>query len=234
MKFRVQKRRAQSFAMILGAFLFAVLTPSSGQDLGASGCVRTDQSDAGLPATQAHLQTVRELSFPELAGIDLRMRGFHSRADFFRSGFSISRFFLLERMRYFVEVNPALFNRGAPSDGICAVLAHELSHVVSLSHGNRIRRLGLIRLLSRGYTAQFERTTDLEAIHRGYGDGLKSYRTWVYANIPAKALAAKRRYYFSPEEIGQIQERLRDQPDLFTRWSKHVPMNLQEIVGNSR
>jgi hypothetical protein len=55
-------------------------------------------------------------------------------------------------------------------------------HVVSLSRFNRIRRFGLVRLLSKRQTAKFERRTDLEAIHRGYGDGLKSYREWVYAH----------------------------------------------------
>ena len=133
------------------------------------------------------------------------------------------------RMRYFVDVNPALFQEQAPSDGFCAILAHELVHVVSLSRGNRIRRLGLVRLLSKGQIRKFERRTDLEAIHRGYADGLKSYREWVYGHIPPSKLQEKQRNYFSPEEIDAIEKKLLEQPDLFAYWSEHVPMNLRAI-----
>jgi hypothetical protein len=38
---------------------------------------------------------------------------------------------------FVVEVNPALFQEQAPADGVCAILAHELVHIVSLS-----RRVG--------------------------------------------------------------------------------------------
>jgi hypothetical protein len=224
---RLQEPRAQRLAWLLGAFLLAALETSSAQVLNASPCA--DQASTGLASVETQVQEVRAASFPELTKTDVRLRPFHSKADYFRTRFSLSRFLLLRRMRYFVEVNPTLFDKQAPSDGVCGVLAHELSHVVALSRGNRIRRLSLIRLLSIGYTAQFERKTDLEAIHRGSGDGLKSYRTWVYAHIPASALPAKRRNYFSPEEIEAIQQRLRGQPGLFAFWKKHAPRNLAEI-----
>ncbi len=132
-------------------------------------------------------------------------------------------------MRYFVDVNPTVLQRQAPSDGTCAIAAHELVHVASLSHGNRIRRLGLIRLISERYTAKFERGADMEAIHRGYGGGLKAYRTWVYDHIPPDGLQQKLRTYFSPEEILAIQMKLQKQPDLFEYWKRHVPTNLHEI-----
>ena len=173
--------------------------------------------------------TVRGSSFPELSHIDLQVRAFRSQSDYFRTRFSVSRFLLLMPMRYFVDVNPALFLRPPPSEGVCAILAHELAHVVSLSSGNRIRRLGLIRLLSQRYTVKFERGTDLEAIHRGYGDGLKTYRTWVYSHVPSGKVQEKRRNYFSPEEITAIQGKLQKQPELFQYWSRHVPTNLDEI-----
>jgi len=128
-----------------------------------------------------------------------------------------------------VDVNPAVLQRQAPSEGICAIVAHELAHVASLRHGNRIRRLGLIRLMSARYTVRFERGADLEAIHRGYGDGLKKYRTWVYTHVPPGKLPQKQRNYFSPEEITAIQVRLRQEPDIFKYWSQHMPANLGEI-----
>jgi len=141
----------------------------------------------------------------------------------------LPRFLLLRQMRYFVDVNPAVFKHQAPPDGVCAILAHELVHVVSLSRGNRIRRFGLARLLSKRHTLKFERGADLGAIHRGYGNGLKSYRVWVYAHIPPGKLQQKLHNYFSPEEIAAIQKDLQERPDLFEYWSEHVPTSLQEI-----
>jgi hypothetical protein len=76
---------------------------------------------------------------------------------------------------------------------------------------------------------KFERGADLEVIHRGFGDGLKTYRNWVYSHVLPSKLQAKLRNYFSPEEITAIQVKLREQPDLFQYWSLHVPTNLQEI-----
>jgi hypothetical protein len=190
---------------------------------------KREQGNLGIRATGTVLQSILDTSYPELTHVDLRVRSFRSQSDYFRTRFSLSRFLLPMRMRYFVDVNPALFQEQAPSEGVCAILAHELVHVVSLSRGNRIRRLGLVRLLSKGQTTKFERRADLEAIHRGYGDGLKSYREWVYVHIPPSKLQEKRRNYFSPEEIAAIEKKLLEQPDLFAYWSEHVPMNLRAI-----
>jgi hypothetical protein len=192
------------------------------------------QTDAAISTLSTVILGVRRTSFPDLTHVDLRVRTFHSHADYLRTRFSLSRFVLLMPMRYFADVNPALFQEQAPSDGFCAILAHELAHVVSLSRGNRIRRFGLVRLLSKRQTAKFERRTDLEAIHRGYGDGLKSYREWVYAHIPPHKLPEKRRNYFSPGEIGAIQILLKKRPELFGYWNGHVPMSLQEIQNGRR
>ena len=190
---------------------------------------KREQGNPGIGAVGAVLQDIQGTSYPELAHLDLRVRPFRSQSNYFRTRFSLSRFLLPLRMRYFVDVNPVLFQEQAPSDGVCAILAHELVHVVSLSRGNRIRRLGLVRLLSKGQITKFERRTDLEAIHQGYGVGLKSYREWVYVHIPPSKLQEKRRNYFSPEEIAAIEKKLLEQPDLFAYWSEHVPMNLRAI-----
>jgi len=215
---------------MLATLLAAVLQTGTAHPLPEPPpCFQVTQPNTDTAATEAQIRALRSASFPELANTDLRVRTFHSDADYFRTRFSLTRFFLPVRMRYFVDVNPNLFGQQPPTDGVCSVLAHELSHVVALSHGNRIRRLGLVRLVSSRYTAKFERRTDLEAIHRGYGDGLKDYRSWVYVHIPAKILVAKHRNYFSPEEISAIQVRLRAQAEMFSYWSKHVPLNLAEV-----
>jgi hypothetical protein len=178
----------------------------------------------------ALVTVIRQSSFPQLASTDVAVKTFRSNTDYFQTRFSFSRFFLLRRMRYFVEVNPNLFDRQVPASGVCAILAHELAHVVTLSHGNRIRRLGLVRLLSKGFSRKFERRTDLEAIHLGYGDGLKTYRAWVYGHIPPQSLAEKRKRYFSPEEITSLQEGLNRTPKLLAYWRKRIPLSQVEIA----
>jgi len=190
-------------------------------------------SEDATSATITSLVTqIRHSSYPQLARIDLRVKTFHSNADYFQTRLSLSRFVLLRRMRYFVEVNLDLFSRQAPAQGVCAILAHELVHVASLSQGNRLRRFGLVRLISKGFSRKFERRTDLEAIHLGYGDGLKAYRAWVYANIPSASLVEKRKRYFSPEEISSLQEGLKRNPELLAYWRKHVPLSLPEITSS--
>jgi hypothetical protein len=224
-----------ALAGVLIATPLAQCQPAPAMQVG--GCPTADQQAAvrggeandPIAAVNPVIVKVRGSSFPELGHIDLRVRVFRSQSDYFRTRFSLSRFLLLMQMRYFVDVNPVLFQRQAPSDGLCAIMAHELAHVVSLSRGNRIRRLGLIRLISGQYTAKFERGADLEAIHRGYGVDLKKYRSWVYTHIPPGKLQQKLRNYFSPEEITAIQVKLREQSGLFGYWSRHVPMNLEEI-----
>ena len=193
------------------------------------GVAAGGQASDAIDAANAAMREVKAKSFPELARVDLHVRAFRSPSDYFRTRFSLSRFLLLREMRYFVDVNPAVFEHQAPPDGVCAILAHELVHVVSLSRGNRIRRFGLARLLSKRHTLKFERGADLGAIHRGYGNGLKSYRVWVYAHIPPGKLQQKLHNYFSPEEVAAIQKDLQERPDLFEYWSEHVPASLQEI-----
>jgi hypothetical protein len=187
-----------------------------------------------MQSTQTAMKAVESVSYPEITRVRMKLGTFHSRNDFFRIRFSILRFLLPVPMQYSVQVNPDFFTKQPPAEGMCAILAHELAHVVSLSQGNRLRRLGLVKLISGSYTAAFERKTDLEAIHRGYADGLKQYRAWVYLNIPADKVAEKRRRYFSPEEIDAVERRLQQQPELLEYWRQHPPRNLGEVNENSR
>ena len=153
---------ASQTVVVVAAVVFATIC-AQGQESPASlvsGCPAADHQAAtpggeandSIAAVSPVILKVRGSSFPELRHIDVRIRPFRSQSDYFRTRFSLPRFLLLMPMRYFVDVNPALFQSKAPSDGVCAIIAHELAHVLSLSHGNRIRRLGLIRLMSERYT----------------------------------------------------------------------------------
>lgn len=196
----------------------------------AGSFIQSDDSRTITERTQILVDEIKAAAYPELRGLNVQVKLFHSQSDYFRARFAIWPFLTGRRMRYIVYVNPEVFARQAPQASIHAILAHELAHVLYFSQGHRLRLLGLVRLTTKGFTARFERWADLQALARGYGEGLKAYRQWLYRNIPAKSLDEKRRDYFSPEEIDAITSATQQRPELWGYWLKHVPLNLKEIV----
>lgn len=168
-------------------------------------------------------------SFPEIKAERLGFSVFESETNYFKARFSCARFLTFRRMRHRIYVNPEVYELGAPPEGIRAIIAHELAHVAYYTRLNRLELLGLARLVSKKWTAGFERRADLEAIRRGYGPGLIEYRRWLYRNIPPAKVAAKQRDYFTPEEIGLILELSKDRPELFDVWRRKTPRNINEI-----
>ncbi|MGE0815828.1 MAG: hypothetical protein AB7O28_13770 [Vicinamibacterales bacterium] len=213
-----QRRRCRRLAVALAAswLLHAAVAPAAAQ-------VRS------LAEAEAVVHELVATRFPELAHRRIQVRALAARGDYFRTSFSVRRYFLIEPMRYVIKVNPEVWLQGAPDDGVRAILAHELSHVVQLSRGPRIRRLGLVRLLRERSEARFERQADLDALARGFGPGLKAYRAWLYGHVPADVLPEKRAHYFGPEEIDAIERRLAVRPDLLAHWRRHPPLSLTEI-----
>lgn len=216
----------------------AAVTARTRRRLAVLGAALSVLHLAALPAAAqvrslADAETaVRELvqtRFPELARRRIQIRPLAARGDYFRTAFSFRRYFVFAPMRYEIKVNPEVWRQGAPDDGVRAILAHELSHVLQLSRGRRIRRLGLVRLLRERSEAGFERQADLEAIARGFGPGLKAYRAWLYDHVPADVLPEKRAHYFSPAEIDAIERRIAERPDLVTYWRRHPPLSLAEV-----
>lgn len=170
-------------------------------------------------------------SYPSLEGTDIEVGVFHSQSDYFRTSFSIRRFLSGRQMRYRILVNPDVVPKGADPDGVRSIVAHELGHVLDFQSGKRIRLLGLVRLLIHRCAATFERRTDLEAIDRGFAEGLKAYRRWLYLHVPADKLHEKRRNYFSPEEIDAIVACSAGRPDRMAYWKQHVPRCLGDILS---
>jgi len=77
---------------IFGSVLFVALPLCPGQSLPLPSCSQPDDAN-GEPAVERIVRDLRSHSFPELTQIDLRMRPFHSQADYFRARFSLARFF---------------------------------------------------------------------------------------------------------------------------------------------
>lgn len=175
------------------------------------------------------VEEVQAASYPELKDARIEIKLFDSSSDYFQTRFTFTSFLFKKRLRYLLRVNRNLFTDGVPEDGLRAILAHELGHIVYYKSRNRLALLGLVRLVCKDFMARFERGTDLETIQRGYGDGLKSYRLWLYGHIPLNKLEEKKRNYFSPAELDALQLRLRAQPELMKQWRKHPPRSLMEI-----
>ncbi|HJZ97285.1 MAG TPA: hypothetical protein VKE70_12325 [Candidatus Solibacter sp.] len=151
---------------------------------------------------------VRSSSFPELLDRDIRVRQFAGSSDYFQARFGIWRFLTLSRMHYVIRVNSAAALISGPEEGKRAIIAHELAHVAYSANGNRLRLLGLIRLASPGFRERFEKRADVEALRRGYAQGLRQYRIWLYQHVSAGVLNEKRRDYLTPEEIDAIQRQI--------------------------
>jgi hypothetical protein len=186
-------------------------------------------ADTAVERTRRIVDEVRAASYPELRGADIQVRAFESRSDYFRSRFDYRRYLAPTSMRYVVFVNPRVYRLGAPDDAVRAIVAHELAHVLFYRQRSRLHLLGLVRLSGSGYRQRFERRADLVALSRGYGDGLKAYRAWLYAHVPAKSLDEKRRDYFSPDEIAAIAAAAKDRPELYGAMMERVPRNLAEV-----
>ena len=80
---------------------------------------------------------------------------------------------------------------------------------------------------------RFERRADLEAISRGYAEGLKTYRQWLYQHVSGTKLGTKlkekQQTYFSPTEIDVPASVIETCPGLLQFWMKNPPLNLKEI-----
>ncbi|MEN3333602.1 MAG: hypothetical protein V7641_2967 [Blastocatellia bacterium] len=195
----------------------------------AGSIAQNPDATTGLERANLLVNEIKAAAYPELRDADIQVKLFNSEADYFRARFAIRQFFTGRRMRYLVFVNAGAFTRQAPEAGLRAIIAHELAHVLYFSQRNRLQLFGLVRLATKGFTARFERWADLQAIARGYGEGLKAYRRWLYRNIPAKSLEEKQRDYFSPEEIDAIVSATQQRPEMLVYWLKHVPRSLDEI-----
>ncbi len=185
--------------------------------------------DAVIKQVSRIVEEVRIASYPELNDAEIEIELFDSQSDYFQTRFTFTSFLLGRKLRCLLKVNRNLFADNVPDDGLRAIIAHELGHALYFKSGNRIKLLGLVRLVCKGFTARFERGTDMQAIARGYGQGLKSYRAWLYGQIPTKNLAEKKRNYFSPEEIDVLELKLLAQPELLKQWLKRPPCSLKEI-----
>ena len=146
--------------------------------------------------TKRIVAEIVDKSFPELQRTKIEIKIFRSGSNFFKSQFSISRFLTFQKLRYVIFVNPEVYRRAAPEDGIRSILAHELAHILYYKRKNRFQLFGLARLADHDFTADFERKADLEAIARGDGEGLKHLSKMALRKYSAKIYRTKKTRLF--------------------------------------
>lgn len=227
----------RAFRALATLIIVVAFTPAQSSTAFAQSATQTTAQTPktdSIEQARIFMEEIRQASYPELLKSNIRVKSFRSSSDYFQSNFDILRFFFYPRMRYNVKANPAAFERQAPEPGLRAIIAHELAHTFYYKKGIRLRLFKLVCLVSKGFTARFERWADLQAISRGYGEGLKEYRLWLYKNVPDDKLKAKKRNYFSPEEIDAILSAMQKHPGLMDYWFKHMPRNLEEILRDEK
>lgn len=220
-------------------FLFAgfPVAAQTTQTIGAQAKFDDAQKRFAITKANRIVAEVIKESYPELENVKILVKAFRSSSDYFRAQFSVSRFLTFRRLHYTIFVNPKVFSKDAPDDAIHAIIAHELAHAAYYKRHNRFELFGLVSLESKSFAARFERGADLQAIKRGYGKGLKSYREWLYQNIPLAKIEAKKRDYLSPEEIDLILAAMKENPSIINDLIKKVPRNLigiETAVANEK
>lgn len=193
-------------------------------------------SQAALEAvklTQAMIEEVHAQSYPEVKLEKIRVKTFSGDSGFFKARFSLCRFLSLQRMRHLVYVNPSAFERNLPENAFRSIIAHELSHVSYYTRKNRLQLIGLVRLTSSSAEAGFERKADLDAISKGYGEGLGTYRKWLYTHITDSEKMKKFKTYFTPAEIELVMRARLEKPDLFAKWLRNPPRNIEMIRNDT-
>ncbi len=201
-------------------------------------------SQTGVATEADLLPLLREIiaeAYPELKDISLSMGRFSESDSFFQSNFELHSLFS-EQPIYRIEVNPRIWQLSLPPLALKAVLAHELAHTRDYHLGqsagvNRVQNVLCVLNQLRLYESlrSYEHRTDLQAIFRGYGPGLKQYREWLYPLLNAEALLRKQEVYYTPAEIDALMQALNSsknagkQTELMHFWLEKVPLNLVEI-----
>ncbi len=200
--------------------------------------------DPGLIPPPSEAKTLRSLAqvdqivselvedhFPELQGEEIKVGAFRSEDSFFESQPSIASILnIFTPISYRVNVNPAVFEKDLPLSAARAILAHELCHTLEyVTRGLWGMLDALTTVFHRGHRIHNERETDMETLARGFHQGLADYREWIYPQLSPEDEKEKRKVYFSPEEIAELERVRTEQPELFQHFRHNPPRSLEEI-----
>lgn len=161
------------------------------------------------PDLRAAFDDVRARIVPELAGYRVELEAMDrdpNATSFFQANARFLTAILPARDRtYRVQYNPWILEHPLPKSAVVAVFTHELGHIVGYT---KMSSLELAAFgvwyethSDEGGVASYERQTDLFALEHGQGRGLIRHRRWWYPLLDPEALKAKKRDYYTVEEI---------------------------------
>lgn len=161
--------------------------------------------DSALSAEAIDLvksQTIGKF-WPKLSGAQIRITTTLKKPDYFLdTRFSVGAVFQDHLHRdYRIRVNPILLQAPPRPDGLEAILAHELKHIVDYSERSGAGLLLLVSGYGLSDPASSERQTDLAVLKLGLGEGLIEYRCWQWRRLTPAQWRKKTRIYYSPNEI---------------------------------
>ena len=176
------------------------------------------------------IDNIKNESFPELSNIKIQLSTFESDFAFLTSRPITYSLFLPFKVKYKIGINRKLFTFKLPLFALEGILAHELAHTSFYVVKGRLRTIFTgVAILHHHENIEFERRTDIDAITRGYGEGIKAYREVLYRELSDEQIAKKNERYFSPEEIDALVAAYADYPELRDIWLRNPPLDLVSI-----
>ena len=176
------------------------------------------------------INKIKKESFPKLLNTKISLGSVKSDSVFLESRPVLYSLLWPFKVKYKITVNPKLYKMELPLFALEGILAHELAHTADyVTKG----RLGVILtghiFISKSAHIDFERKTDVDAIMRGYGEGIKAYRKIIYKYLTDEQINVKKQRYFSIEEIDQLMLAYQEYPELKEVWLDNPPLSLAAI-----
>ncbi len=162
------------------------------------------------------VESIIEKDFPSLSELyhdqSISIKLFKSKTAYLKTDITPrSSFFFKKKddLNYSIDINKKLFKCSPQPEALEAILVHELSHIsdyIEMDNKKKIFSFVVKYLISKKYNTRYERSTDMVAIKRGYKEGLILYREWIYQQLTPKQLRTKKKRYYTPEEMKEMDD----------------------------
>jgi len=180
------------------------------------------------------IEQIIERSFPELNNTKIVLGSVKSDSVFLESR-PVIHSLLSFKVKYKITINPKLLQLNLPLFALEGILAHELAHTAYYVTRGRLKTaLTIFVFFNHHKHVAFERLTDIDAITRGYGKGIKAYREIVFQGLSENQKRIKSERYFSVEELDEIIAAHQYYPQLREGWLKEPPLNIARIQNDIR
>ena len=108
---------------------------------------------------------------------------------------------------YVVKISQKLYANSPGDKALRGILTHEIGHLDDYAHRSTFGLAGLgwdyAFTDDNDDVIAYEKSIDEKALRFGYGEGIKAYRIWLYAQLTPEKAAKKRRTYYTPEQIDE-------------------------------